>query len=400
MKALSIIISILIAQILYGQVIDPFPYKFSSSIYERIKIDSNRWRGGGSSADLSFIGLYNEALIEWDKARPLVRSIPETDSIEFIKTYKPVDAKKYILSKAKENRILIFNEAHFNPRNRVFVTSLLKDLRRLGYTYFVAETFANKPGFADNSIYPTLNSGYYVMEPQFGNLVREANNLKFKLYPYEDTTRNNGKFREIEQAKNIASLLKTKPHAKIIIYCGFSHIYEDSVDGWERAMAGRLKEYTGLDPYTIDQIVLSEHSEEQLNNPYYRMVKASKYSILIDKHGNPFNKRLDGQKVDALLFSPQTRHVNNRPDWIFENGKEPYILNKDSVNVSFPLIAKVYLKESDIEYMVVPIDIIEIKNEKDLIKTAVAVFKKKDFVIQLIDTLGKTQIIKVRNNDG
>jgi hypothetical protein len=317
---------------LYGQVKDPFPYKFSSSIYEKIKSDSNAWRGGVTSSDLSFIGLYKEALDEQDKINSYRNTISNTDSIEFIKAYKPTNARDFIVKKAKENRILIFNEAHYNPRHRVFVTSLLKDLRGLGYTYFAAETFSNRPDFHENSKYPTLNTGYYSMEPQFGNLIREANKLKYILYLYEATSRGSLKdressirAREIGQAKNLAKLLDSVPNSKLIIYCGFDHIVEDSIPGFGVPMAARLKEFTGIDPYTIDQTVLSERFIDSLNNPYFKMINAKGYSILVDKQKNAFNKRIDGKKVDALLFSPPTTYLYNRPDWIFENGKEPYL---------------------------------------------------------------------------
>jgi hypothetical protein len=39
----------------------------------------------------------------------------------------------------------------------------------------------------------------------------------------------------------------------------------------------------------------------------------------------------------------------------------------------------------------------EIKNERSLTSTALAVFKEKDLIIQLFDTTGKTQIIITRN---
>lgn len=393
-----ITVLILAVKTLCGQVIDPFPYKFSSSIYDKIKIDSNQWKGGVTSSDLSFIGLYKQALIEWDKPRQSVRKISTADSLEFLTKYKPINAKKFILKKAKENQIIIFNEAHYNPRNRVFLTSLLKDLKKAGFKYFLAETFNNDTSFKNNYIAPTLNVGYYSMEPQFGNLIREANKLNFILYPYEDTTGSNGKNREIGEAKNIASLLKKEPNAKIIIYCGFSHIYEDSVYGWEKAMAGRLKEYTGIDPFTIDQIVLSEKSDIKFSNPYFQIINAKSYSILVDKNNDPFNKRFDKQQVDALLYSPPTKYLNGRPDWVFENGKTAYLLNPDSINISFPLIAKAYLQEGDIENLVVPIDIIEIKSKIEISNTAISVFKKSSFIIQLIDTTGKTQIIRVKNN--
>src|SRR5262249_53917258 len=159
---------------------------------------------------------------------------------------------KFIIEKAKQNQVIIFNEAHYNARHRVFVASMLEDLKKAGYTYFLAETFPDDANFFKDK-HLTYHSGYYAMEPHFGNLIRRDIELNYTLYPYEDTTRANGKFREINEARNIETLLKKDPKARIIIYCGFSHIYEDSVSSWEKAMAGRLKEFTGIDPFTIDQ---------------------------------------------------------------------------------------------------------------------------------------------------
>jgi len=394
MRKTIFLLALLFIQKAEAQIVDPFPYKFSSSIYEKIKTDSASWRGGVTSSDLSFIGLYKEALQEWDKPRPARRKISAADSIDFSKNYKAVDARKFILKKAKENRVLIFNEAHYNPRNRVFVTSLLKDLKKIGYTFFAAETFSTRSNFQENSKYPNLNSGYYAMEPQFGNLIRVANELNFTLYPYEHMSRGNQWERETGQARNLARLLDSIPDSKVIVYCGFDHIMEDSIANWATPMAARLRELTGIDPYTVDQIILSERSDNALNNPYFNLVKAKQYAILSDKQNNAFNKRFDGKKVDALLFSPPTRYIHNRPDWVFENNKTAYLLNRDPIQVSYPFLAKVYFTEEDIDNMVIPVDMIEIKNESDRANTAVAVFRKSKFIIQLVDTGGKTQIIR------
>lgn len=382
---------------IFAQTIDPFPYKFSSSIYEKIKSDSASWRGGVTSSDLSFIGLYKEALEEWDKPRPFKVKISKRDSADFSKSYKPFDARRVILKTAKESRVIIFNEAHYNPRDRVFVTSLLQSLKSEGFTYFAAETFSVRPGFKENSKYPNLNSGFYSLEPQFGNLMREANRLNFVLYPYEYRNSRSQQERETGQAKNISRLLDSIPNSKVIVYCGFSHIGEDSIENWANPMAAELNRLTGIDPYTIDQTVLSEKLNINFNNPYYNIVEFNKYAILVDKAGSPFNKKLDDKKVDAYLYSPPTKYINNRPDWIFENGKTSYFLPKDSVKVTYPFLIKVYFKEKDIDDIVIPIDIIEIKSPEQLDATAVAVFKRKNFIIQLVDTKGLTQIIIPKN---
>jgi len=185
------------------------PYKFSSDIYNNINKDSNYLRGAAAS-DLSFIGLYKEALIQYDKPRNEIKKISAEDSVNFLINYHPVNARKFIIQKAKENQILIFNEAHHNPRNRVFVTSLLKDLKNAGYKYFAAETFMNDSFFVKEK-HPVFFTGFYTMEPQFGNLVREALKLNFTLYPYEAIPITGGKQREIGEAKNLQTLLKKRP---------------------------------------------------------------------------------------------------------------------------------------------------------------------------------------------
>ncbi len=143
---LLFIIFCVVINITNAQSDDASPYKFSQDIYNNINKDSNYLRGGAAS-DLSFIGLYKEALIQYDKPGNEIKKISAEDSINFLIDYRPVDARKFIIQKAKENQILIFNEAHHNPRNRVFVTSLLKDLKDAGYKYFAAETFMNDSFF-------------------------------------------------------------------------------------------------------------------------------------------------------------------------------------------------------------------------------------------------------------
>ena len=382
----------LVMSVMHAQVGGLSPYKFSADIYSRSSKDSTYSRGSAPT-DLSFIGLYKEAIAHYDQSRRALQTISGADSTAFAARHRPVDARKFLVQKAKENQIVIFNEAHHNPRNRVFVASLLKDLRSAGYKYFAAETFINDSFFVKEN-HPILFTGYYTMEPQFGNLVREAVRLGFSLFPYEASPGANGKQREIEQARNIAVLLKRDPQAKVIIYCGYSHVLEDSVRGWEKAMAGRVREYTGIDPYTVDQIELSERSQKAFENPYFRLIKYTRYAVLVDSEKKPFNKRLDGQHVDALLYSPPTRYIHNRPGWIFDNGRVPYFLPAKDITVSFPVLVKAFLAEDDPE-KAIAIDVIEIKDEHALSATALAL-PQGNFFIQLEDTQGKKQIIKIR----
>lgn len=388
-----LILCCVLSKLSVAQRNDSSQYQFSSDIFNHIAKDSGYWLGGTTSFDLSLIGLYKEALIEWDRPRGYRQKISASDSLSFKKNYHSVDAGKFILERAKENQIIIFNEAHFNSRNRVFVTSLLKDLKDIGYKYFAAEGLINIPKNYIGKKHPTFQTGFYTMEPQFGNMIREAIALNYSLYPYEDTTGANGEKREIGQAKNILSLLEKDPKAKIIIHCGFDHILEDSVFDWGKAMAGRLKEFTGINPFTVDQIPLSERSKTNFNNPYYNVINSNDYSILIDEKGNPFNNG----RVDALLYSPPTKYIHNRPNWVFENNKTPYFLNEKRVKLSFPILVKVYLETDNLEESI-PIDIIEIKKKEDLSKTAIALFKKGSFIIKISNKAAGYQLVKVNIN--
>lgn len=158
-------------------------------------------------------------------------------------------------------------------------------------------------------------------------------------------------------------------------------------------MAGRLKEFTGIDPYTIDQIILSERSVKDFESPHFKLVHSNRYSILQDKNGKAFNNH----RVDALLYSPPTKYIYNRPDWIFENNKSAYFLNPKEISITFPIIAKAYMETDDLEKSI-PIDIIEVKSEAEISKTAIALFNKGRFLIKLVDKSGKTQTFNVRNN--
>ncbi|MCJ7932797.1 MAG: hypothetical protein MUW56_03995 [Chryseobacterium sp.] len=102
--------------------------------------------------------------------------------MKFVK-HKVENAKDYILNKSKKEEILILNEAHHYASHRTFATSLLKGLYENGYRYLGLEALG------DDSInirkFPTIHSGFYTSEPQFGNFIKTALDLGFILFKYE-----------------------------------------------------------------------------------------------------------------------------------------------------------------------------------------------------------------------
>jgi len=132
--------------------------------------------------------------------------------------------------------------------------------------------------------YPVQKTGYYITDPQFGNLVREAIEIGYTVFPYETNSGEaNGKPREIDQARNIQKVIEARPSEKYLIYCGFDHALEGTHDYWERAMAGRLKEFTGIDPLTINQVLYSEKSNSKFNHPLLKALDIKVSTIILDK---------------------------------------------------------------------------------------------------------------------
>src|ERR1700722_12070140 len=131
-------------------------------------------------------------------------------------------------SMAANTRIVMINEAHHVPQHRAFAIQLLKHLRKKGFRYFAAETLAMYDHDLQTRGYPTNASGYYTAEPVYGDLVRTALKLGYRVIPYEAAgSFKNAEEREQAQASNLVeAIFKKDVHAKVIIYAGYSHIDE------------------------------------------------------------------------------------------------------------------------------------------------------------------------------
>ncbi|WP_020567511.1 hypothetical protein [Neolewinella persica] len=84
--------------------------------------------------------------------------------------FSPVSAIATLLQDAEKHEIVIINEAHHEPRHRVFTRQMLQGLYDRGYRYFGLETLASF-GSVDSLMkaghYPSLKSGYYTRQLDF-----------------------------------------------------------------------------------------------------------------------------------------------------------------------------------------------------------------------------------------
>lgn len=365
-------------------------YKFSSVISAEAQGDkpgANQY----AAWDYSYIGAYQAALQVWDGPGRQLARLAAADSAAFV-ALKPQRAHDYILQRARTERIIIINEAHHNPRHRVFTASLLPELARLGFRYLAAEGLSEEDSLLNQRGYPTMKSGYYIKEPQFANLLRTATRSGFRLVPYDYGFSREGEFearilaREMGQARNIYRILQADPQAKIVVHCGFSHVNEgpNGMDT-QMAMAGHLRKLTGLDPFTIDQTALTESGTPGGEYARYRLAQAPSSSVFLDAQQQPFAGASTYMSVDVNVFHPRTTYRAGRPEWVFSSGRKPVAVSKPA-KLLYPCLVLAYAAP-EAAPEAVPVDIVELQNAQERKVLALA---KGKYVLVAKDQAGNS----------
>jgi hypothetical protein len=223
-----------------------------------------------------------------------------------------VDPASEIVARAKvSGRIVMLNEAHDDAQSRVLLMQVMKPLHDLGFSVYAAETFMRSVG-GRSPRWPLLTDGIYSYEPTFGELLRLARGLDFEFVPYEADEPSKapendvaGRIAEREaiQTRNIMERIITpKPGAKVLIHVGHHHLIEQPVKnglgGENRWMATRLKETSGIDPFTVDQTTF----QSPIGQP------------VICALGSDAEKKL-ALAVDLTIALPKPLIHNGRPNW-------------------------------------------------------------------------------------
>lgn len=339
-------------------------YKFSEDIETKMEKDTVPWKTQVGATDYSISGNYKKALQTWDKMGAEVPSISAQDS-SYFKEFKSQDAKDYILNRSKKEKVIIINEAHNNSRHRVFTTSLLKGLYKNGYRFLGIEALADT--LINQRKFPVLKSGsMYIHESQYSNLIKEAIDVGFTLfnYEYKYVKGKTGKDREREQAENIAKVMAQNPNSKFLIHCGYDHLNEGipSIEEWEKAMAARVNDLTGINPFTIDQIPGSEKGDLKFNSPYIVMANSKKPVIMVNSKGKTYNGEINDNKADCRIIHPVSVYSNERPDWLTLNGRRKLFHIPTSSISEYPVMVMAY-RNNEFEQEGIPADITEVTNK-------------------------------------
>ena len=302
----------------------------------------------------SFVGNHTLSLAYADSA--ITYKPPFLPKSELSQDFSFTNASEDIIAVCKNKKIVMFNEAHHIPQSRAFMMSMLRNFYLQGFKYIAIESLDGKDSLINKRQYPTQKSGYYVAEPTFGNMIREALKIGFKVYAYDDNSecdKPDDRFycsnkRDSIAADNILKPIIEDKNAKILVWAGYSHISKtknDKIMGIR--LAKRVEMMTGVEPFTIEQTLFREKSDINFENGFYRLVteKWNFKSPILLKKGNEFWVRPEDKGVyDLEVFFPRTEYKNGIPLWQYSKDAMPYYIYFPKNKIIKNEILQVYVK--------------------------------------------------------
>ncbi|HEX8636691.1 MAG TPA: hypothetical protein VF692_01415 [Pyrinomonadaceae bacterium] len=192
----------------------------------------------------SFVGKYDAAYVYLDKKiEKQLKPQPDLQSAPF-DDYKQHNALEAISSAADKWQVIMINEEHDTPMHRASTARLLPVLYKKGFRYLAVETLSDTDTELNSRGYPVQNTGFYSDDPVFGDMLRTALKLGFKLVPYEHRPKERcvspadkpnfcQNERERGQAQNLYdNIFKTDPKAKVLVHVGRGHNQKLKFDDW------------------------------------------------------------------------------------------------------------------------------------------------------------------------
>lgn len=301
----------------------------------------------------SLAGFQEEAIAMRDTAMGYSR--PDSCPPNMLKGYEAIDAVDFISKQLPQRRLVMLNEAHHAPINRLFAIKLLDSLKKNGFKYLALETLsrnntANKWGF------PSIDDGFYLREPMYGELIRQAKIKGFELIAYDESDSECipppdahrfycHNIREQNAAKNIMKVFKKDAKAKVFVLVGHDHNYKDYLLAQRKRRDGQkwkflaivLKEMSGFDPLSINQSDLMERALREYENPLYRCVWlnfAPDKPVVLTKNGQSWIKPEMEGMVDAYIFHPRTSRETPY-EWLTSLGYSAFVLDLKDIKEAY-----------------------------------------------------------------
>ena len=280
----------------------------------------------------SFVGNHRKALTYWDKNYSR-RSEDQEILAGQERTTPAIEAENaisYIVDRSSDHRMVIVNERHHVSSDRLLTLALLEPLSRKGFRYLAVEAVWPGDGINQRG-YPTKNTGYYINDVVFAEMLRVALSLGYEIVWYEieedqkslPDPRGPQARRDYWQARNLVGRTLAKDsEARVLVHCGWGHASEQASPEFQ-PMAHFVREIAGIDPLTVDQTTLGEHSEAGFERPlrieaHRQGLMDSDPIVLSNEDGNLPDISTG---MDIHVLSPPTRYREGRPAWMDMRGR-------------------------------------------------------------------------------
>lgn len=368
---------------------------------------SEQWRG--LVTDLlgylhSFAGEYETAYPFLDRHfEKQIGLLPDLQNSP-LNDYKPRNALDAIASVAAERRVIMINEEHDAPLHRAFTARLLPVLYKKGFRYLAAETLSEEDTNLNVRGYPVHKTGFYSNDPVFGDMLRSALKLGFKLVPYEHKPKqrcvspsDNPDFcqneRERGQAQNLYDrIFKNDPQAKVLVHVGRGHNQKLKIG--DLAMMGwHFRAISRIEPFSVNQM-MSERSAQKYERPEYRYVTAKWKFSEPTAFQSAAGEWWKSDDYDLIVYHPRSLYRKGRPVWTLTGGlKKLFSINPKKLKLAAenkrftgrkPILVQAITQGESAD--TVPADQIILHPDKEI---AALVLPNGKFRIRAIDESGK-----------
>lgn len=267
---------------------------------------------------------------------------------------------------ASDHRIVMIMENHFVSKHREMIGATLQVFRDAGFTHYAAEALGESGNSLTSRGYPVVNTGYYTADPRFGNLLRKALDLKFKVVGYDFSLFKGHEVREEFAAGQLARLFEGDTRSKLVVHAGFNHVYKHETELGTRWLASMLWEKTGIEPFTIWQWsdMHDAHEYRVVADAIAKLGDFDEPVLLIPPPNKSIGLR-DIPRVDAILVHPPDQSVApGERSVLFPNKYQR--VSGEWVTEQWPVIVAAYKKGEPVT--AIPLDQIMLRDrEKNFI---------------------------------